>query len=445
MVGKLKNNNTLPIRDLSSFEDIFLSFQKREDKKYFVDLFDTHLNKKSLLYICCSWWPDSMFLAFLLIRYRHIVKWLPLSITKFIHINHNTSLSDELLEKVVIKNFVWLFDIKKICFEKWGYTESVLRKKRWVFYKECIQETPLWQDVYLCLWHNLTDRIENSFLHFDRGTQIPWIVNMQLVQKKTLFYWKSIKTYTCFRPLLTFPKKSITSLCDRFGIGYENDVHNNDISQQRIQYRKKIEKLSIKDQKVFYEEWKFVYTTLEEKNSDEIVLQPLFYPAFWGLDWLYKTQLPDSVRQLIKLLTTLGLYTNISKPRLEEMMKWFTKKQWSLNLSWWRFLCAYGQLYLAKKWDTEKFREKYNTTSLYVKECGKSYLIAWYERYIDTKLEDWTELTFTGMWDRIWSIPYMKRAAKKHIPFFRRRALPILKRNGKILEVLPSVLWPWQK
>lgn len=443
MVDKLKN--TTETKRLTSFEDIFSSFEKWEEKTYFLKLFDTSLNTTSLVYICCSWWPDSMFLTFLIVWYRHIVKWLPLSITKIIHVNHNTSVSDELLEKVVFTNFFWLFDIKTTCFEKWRYTETVLRKKRWDFYSTCIQETPLWQNVYLCLWHNLNDRIENSFLHFDRGTHIAWIVNMQVTQKKTIFFWKNLYAYQCFRPLLTLSKKRITSLCNVFGIPYENDMHNTDTSHQRIKYRKKIENLSPNIQKSFYEERTYVYKTLETSISKEVVLQPIFYPAFWWIDWLYKTDLPSSKEEVRKLLSALGVFTNMSKSRLQEIMKWFKKKNGALYLSWWWFLSAYGHIYLAKQECYEKFRETHATTSVCIQENNTTYSIAWYDWFVDTKIEDWTILTFAGIWDRIWSVSYMRRAAKKHIPFFRRRALPILKRNNKIVAVLPIDLWPWQK
>lgn len=445
MVDKLlKNTKRSYKEELKPFQHIFSAFESREKIPYFIKLFKQTGVEDKIIYIGCSWWPDSMFLTFLLIWYRHIVKWQDLSITRIIHINHNTSASDLFLQDIVVKNFWRIFDIYGVCFEKAAFTETKLRKKRWDFYKQCMQKSEYGQYVYLCLWHNLTDRIENSFLHFDRGTHIWWIVNMQHLQKKNLFVHEEMKTYTCFRPLLSFPKETITSWCDLFWVPYGNDSHNKDTTQKRIQYRNKIQSLPTTKQQQLYNEWIYVYTTLEKDISKQTTLTKIFFPSFWDIQWLYKADFPVTEHELVSLLSTIDQFTNMSKIRLQEMMKWFRKKEWSLYINWWWFLSAHGELFLAKQKQQSKFREKKYDREEQLTENIDIYTIAWYERKIHDSSFHGTILTFPAWWDMVWSKTYMKRAARQHIPFFRRRSLPILKKNNRIVAVLPSSLWPWK-
>jgi tRNA(Ile)-lysidine synthase TilS/MesJ len=136
-----------------------------------------------------------------------------------------------------------------------------------------------------------------------------------------------MQTYFCFRPLLSFSKLTITQRCDRFGIPYHLDIHNTDSTQKRIYYRNRIQQIPAADQQRFYEEWKWVYAYLQKTPPPAISLKSLPYPSFWSIEGLYLTSAPSTIEHLVALLSTLSIFTNMSKVRLHEMMKWFQKKQ----------------------------------------------------------------------------------------------------------------------
>jgi len=399
------------------------------------------------MYICCSWWPDSMFLTFLLLWYRHIVKWQDLSITNILHINHNTSQSDDLMQDLVYSLFWWVVTIKHLFLEKKEFTETELRKKRQDFYKFSLQENNSLQDVYLCLWHNLDDRIENSFLHFDRWTHIQGIVNMSMKQKKCLYENWGEFMYTCLRPLLWFKKKDISWWCDLLSIPYVIDSHNLDETQKRIQYRRKIEIISPSVQKIFYEERKYVYNKLGKGHESKVSLNKLVYPSFWKIGSLYVTTLPKSRTELVDLLVRIWIYFNMSSARLYEIMKWFLKREWSMYISWWWFLFWYGELFLAQQEIKSTFRENMSLPSpVLLSENKERYEIdvyTWNVSPNQQKCNGWSVVTFPQEGDKWWSKSFTKRAATQQIPFFRRRSLPIIKKNNKITDVLPLQNRPW--
>ncbi len=448
MVDKLLKNTFLEMNKLvDTHLPIFSFFTTREHLAYFINLYEkTIVWDEHIVYICCSWWSDSMFLTYLLIWYRHIVKWLPLSITKILHIHHWSSLSDDRLEDVVVQNFGEIFSIEVLHIPKQNHTETSLRRTRWNFYKDCILKNSSLQNVYLCLWHNLDDRIENSFLHFDRGTQRQWIVNMQTVQKKYIFDRTDMYIYTCFRPLLSFPKKTIRWWCGISSIPYVEDTHNHDLTQKRIQYRYCIQELPTKTQQQFYDERIYVYELLEEESSNqEHYFKKLWHPVWRKIDGLYSVPSPSNEQQLVELLTKIGLFVNMSTIRLQEMMKRFHKKQGAWYIGWWRFLFAYWSLFIAKQPHRYVFREQQRKESVLIEQVGISYSIGWYEWYIQHEELLWATLTFPQQGDYVWSLPYMQWAAKQHIPFFRRRSLPIMKKNNIITEVLPYYSSLWNK
>jgi hypothetical protein len=137
------------------------------------------------------------------------------------------------------------------------------------------------------------------------------------------------------------------------------------------------------------------------------------------------------------------LFVNMSTIRLQEMMKWFSKKQGAWYINWWRFLFGYWSLFIAKQPHRYVFRDHSPQDSLLIEHIGVSYEIGWYEWYIQDQELVWATLTFPKQGDYIWSTTYMQWAAKQHIPFFRRRSLPIIKKNNIIKKVLPhySLLW----
>lgn len=433
---------------LEKHQSIFSSFFSITKKNNFLKLCEALSLDDKVIYVCCSWWPDSMFLTFLIIWYRHIVKWQSLSITKILHINHNTSREDFLMENLVTHTFGSAFEIKKLCLPNHTYTETQLRKQRRKFYTNCIQSDDSLQCVYLCLWHNLNDRIENSFLHIDRGARLPGIINMKQKQKKYIYgewLWKRI-TYTCVRPLLGIEKKVITKWCDQTSIPYLHDRHNFDFTQKRVQYRYMINGLSWMQEKQFYKERKYVYNTLEKDREDDYLLTNIQAPTFRDISSLYMCSPPINLKNMVTLFRTIWAFTNMSASRLHELMKWFLKKKWAMYMNWWWFLFWWGKegrLFLAQQKIKNKFWEHIPEMEQLI-EKKKEYTIDIYTGIVcEQDYIGWV-VTFPRKGDMFWSKTFVKRASKQHIPFFRRRALPIIKKNDRIVGVLPLLSYPWK-
>lgn len=397
-------------------------------------------NDKLLCLICCSWWPDSLFLAVFIYRYRHIVKWLPLSITKILHFNHWFHSCDQEAEVLIDKLFWSTFEI---CYWKadlsmWKLSETILRKQRQLFFTNTIQKFySTLQSVSLCLWHNLNDRIENSFLHIDRGSWLKGIVNMSIQENKWLLSDWMLLPFTVYRPLLNYTKQYIESLNQILQIPFIIDVHNWDSTQKRILLRNTINNQKQEKKDLFYTDRTFIYSYWESLKHEEYFF-PVFTNAFRPTKQLYCTTTPVTINYLQQLLSRCGLYTNISEKRLHSLLQAFTTAQ-SFYLHGRRFLQRKWQTFFCFTWSKSRFWEEcidhvFEITALWKYEIG------WCVVDVNDSVMIWWIICFPHIGDKFWSISFTKRAAKQHIPFFWRRSLPIVKKNNKIVTVFTNFL-----
>ena len=426
--------------------DMCKIYDKRDQAKDICNLFDTFgLDTQHIVLICCSGWPDSMFLSSFLLRYRHIVKWLPMSITKILHIHHNSSPSDDDAENLIDIFYAWVVEIckKKIVDQPHiKYTETLLRKQRRSFFFDCIKKYASLQWVYLCLWHHLDDRIENSFLHFDRWTHLRGIWNMFSYEKKILFHDDWSCEWICCRPLLWIQKNDILHRCKILWLPYIVDTHNHDDTSRRIFYRTHIQRLSTQQKTHFYTDRSYVYTYIESQKIYTPPLLPAKKSPFREIEDFFQTSIPRSLEQLVVLLDSIWIYTNISKKRLQEMMRWFGKSSWSWYINWRWLLLSYGHLYLAKQQTKKLFREPDQTW--WTITTPHTIHRWWFDRPIPTYTSWWYLLTFAKTGDRYGSTSFTRRANKQRIPFFWRRSLPIIKKNHIVYDVLPREYRPWR-
>lgn len=397
-------------------------------------------NNNNLLLICCSWWPDSLFLAVFVYRYRHIVKWLPLSITKILHFNHWSHETDQ-DASFWVKELFW--SVFEICYWEanynwWIVTETMLRKQRYQFFTENIQKFyNTLQSVSLCQWHHLNDRIENSFLHIDRWTWIKWIANMSSKEKKRLLLNWELLPYTLYRPLLSYTKDTILLLCNTIQLPFVVDVHNNDVTQKRIRLRKTISKLSKEQQNLLYTDRSFIYSYCELKQKEK-----QFFPVFTGdfrpTKQMYSTNTPDSIEYVQQLLSRCWLYTNISKDRLHHLLQSFCLAQ-AFYLQWRWFLQRQWQTYFCFTWSKKRFWEECNRTEITIWSLWH-YIINWIEIEIKDSTLIGGTLCFSQVWDKCGSESFTKWASKNSIPFFWRRSIPIVKKNNIIKKVFTNFL-----
>ena len=156
---------------------------------------------------------------------------------------------------------------------------------------------------------------------------------------------------------------------------------------------------------------------------------------------MYYTITPTTIHQLQQQLSWCGLYTNISEKRLKSLLEAFSTAQsfylqgrWFLQRKWQTFFCF--------TWSNLRFWEESIQNNIAIKGLWK-YEIWWLEIEIDESSMVWGEICFPKVWDKIWSISFMKRASKQAIPFFWRRSLPIVKKNNRIQKVFTNFLQEW--
>ncbi len=400
-------------------------------------------NDKLICRICCSGWPDSLFLAVFIYRYRHVVKWLPLSITKILHFNHASHNCDQEAVDLVTQLFSSTFEIIywKTIFSSSTITETSLRKQRQRFYIDTIQKFySTLHSVSLCLWHHHNDRIENSFLHMKRWSWMKWIVNMTEQEKRRFNLQWVLLPFMIYRPLISYTKENILLLCKSIQLSFVVDYHNWDTKQERIFLRNNITRQSKETQKILYTDRSFIYSYFEKEIKTEY-FSPVVTSSLRPTKQMYSARIPTTIYQLQQQLSWCGLYTNISKKRLKGLLEAFTTAQsFYLHGRW--FLQRKWQTFFAFTWSNKRFWEESIDTKITIETLWK-YKLWWLLIDIDDSLMVWSTICFPKVWDKIGSISFMKRASKKAIPFFWRRSLPIIKKNNRIEKVFTNFLQEW--
>jgi len=281
-----------------------------------------------------SWWPDSMFLTYLL--------WKKIWKQNLIlaHFNHNfrkESNQEETQLKKIFKN--WNLEIERYT---WNcFTEKCLRQARYDFFKKI-----WWWKYWLALGHNLTDRIETSFLNLLRWGWIDGFLNMKKVDynQKTL------------RPLLNIPKIQIQQKCDALQIPYFIDQTNFDerISLRNL-LRNRLISLFENINFNFYYSFQKLYSQIEE-----------IYPHFNILEYLkkidenlYLVKFPEKYQKFfIKQLLDCFWVRNLRAGVIDEILQYKSKAKWWGFKQYWnlKFYKKHNKIYLEilKIWQKNK-------------------------------------------------------------------------------------------
>lgn len=276
-------------------------------------------DKKIIIWV--SWWPDSMFLAFLLANFL----WKENLIIA--HFNHKFRKESDYEEKKLKEIF------KDYTFVSWSYSwnnfsENILRKYRYDFFKEV-----WWGKYYLALWHNLTDRIETSFLSLARWWGLKGFLNMKKLDKN-----KKI-----IRPLLDIPKSEITQKCDLFWIPYFIDKTNlNDKISKRNFIRNHILPLFEKINYQFYYSFRNLYYQIEWLLPDLDIWNYLIKldDNFYLLKGFSKKNLKSFLREILDYFWEIDFRSRF----LDEL------ESYILYSKWWWYKKIWRIFFLKKKW-----------------------------------------------------------------------------------------------
>jgi len=412
---------------------------------------------KILISYLVSWWPDSMFAWYFLSsllkwekerfsnllyvdweKFENFIKnfsWW--AIDQFIfHYNHKVRQESD-QEAKFLKDFFQNKWYKVIIWENTNLnltTEAELRQARWWWVKQQLENLlNKYDQIYIVTWHNLTDRIETTFLNMLRGVDLPWFVNMKFIDK---FFLLPEKKVFVVRPLIDLPKDYIQNLCDEFTIPYFIDKTNFDPKiSKRNKVRQIISELASmanvrKDgTNMFRKSWQNIYNRIGEVEvwrefwrdlRRKLELEEV-YKEFWdklGVNFIKKIEFRKSLRDLQiedvgQLLKNLGIYQDITKQNLLELLKFFKFAKSGRKLfKWIYFYKTSGGIFVMDKKPLEGF------TGQLIRKDG-DYVIRYPKRG-----------------DKFGNKLLTKYLAKKWVPIFLRGRVEVKEKNWKIEEIL---------
>lgn len=386
--------------------------------KSIFDTLDWFIDYNSKIAIWISGWSDSMFLFYLINKYRDYRNYNKENIY-ILHYNHNfrkESKKELLFMKKYFKNYNFIFSDYL-----WNnYTENILRKNRYLFFEEIINDKNI---DYLLLWHNLTDRIETTFLNLIRWCNINGFLNMKFASNN------NISNYRVLRPLISITKDHIKAFCDSNNINYFEDYTNDDenISQRNFVRKNIIKKINLlKKNNLFYSSFDKIYNSLELnflKEIDVNKFKKIFLSKYCECEYAYFYDWNIfNILDLIWIFEYLNIYYDVKKSMLEDFLLFLTKNNsWYKYINWVYFFKSYGKIYIIK-WNNffweKNIEEERKINTIWLYKFG--------DFDFEIKEDDQFTVRFIKRWDKIYSKSVTKYLNNQKIPIFWRKFVPVL-------------------
>lgn len=437
-------------------QDIISGIDIERDEN-FLDRFDDLFIKLSdyifadtKILIAVSWGPDSMFLSLLIYKF-FVDNKFSLDNLFFVHCNHKTRKETDDEQKFIEKFFgkfnlsVSVYDDKLDCFtgSQWqqNKTEKNLREWRYWEFQKSIDKNAI---DYILTGHNLTDRIESSFMNMFRGSGLNGFKSMKFLDQNNLLKKNKWDNINILRPLLNYTKKEIEWFCSKLELEYKVDKTNLD---EEISLRNKIRlslfpkftELSYKsntETNSFFESMKTIYKEIDVLDQNAIWnFVKIEKSGYWNCDFAYYWDIPLAfVTQalLLKVLKKFNISTWISAESLKVYVDFFiTAKQWYKYINGVYFFLSHGKIYIikAKKIFWQKYIEKSTIIdNVWEVKIGKNIVNIEYDNLT------WKELRFPKKWDKFWSKSWSKYCINQSIPVFWRNFIPVVVDWNNILK-----------
>ena len=344
----------------------------------------------------------------------------------FIHCNHKTRKGNQNDEKFIRAFFggnqltiATRTTHKKLApYGATGNTETELRNRRYWAFKTAAKKCAIDQLVF---GHNLTDRIESTFLNLLRGANLNGFIAMQYQETHHLLPWIEV-----LRPILWLNKESIFQICRQNKIPFVTDPTNKDTKTSlRNKLRNKVlpelYKLSHKQTSTtnsFIESMKKIYEQLENQSSEtNIILNPISQSSHRHATFAYERTIDSkdiTINSIWELAKKLGIYNNITTPLLKELQKFLQK--------------------------SESGYKYFNGTYIF-KAHGKIYLIAapkfFRQKTIDSekKIDTISIGRFPRKGDKYKGKKRNEWCINQKIPIFRRNFIPIIVKENQIIKI----------
>ena len=298
---------------------------------------------------------------------------------------------------------------------------------------------------YLVTGHNLTDRIESTFMNMCRGAWLNGFLSMKYLDQNNLISWAKI-----IRPLLNLPKKYVEKLCTNLQIPFVVDNSNFD---QNTSFRNKI-RLSILPQLAeisnknndiscsFFESMKQIYDDIEStawkldvwnfveikkspyRNADFAFLRDI---PFWFID--------ENI--LLCVFRKFNVYLDVTKKTLDDFLQFFHKAEQGYKyINWAYFFISNGKIYIIKA--KQNFWEKCIEKEIIIDKIWN--VDIWKNMVtIDSDEFIWKTLRYPKSWDKKWWKSWWKYCINKKIPVFWRNFIPVIVEWNQIIKCFDSL------
>ncbi len=425
----------LPIKNIFETKSIKLEFKSKNT--IFTNL-KKYVKSDSKLLIAVSWWSDSIFLSVLL-RDFFTKNNLDNNNLYFIHLNHQTRLNN-IKDEIFVKNFFkWTNIVIKTRKNNLAKTENNLRNWRYQEIKKFIQKN---QINLILSGHNLTDRIESSFMNMLRWCGIQWFKSMWIIQEHHLL------DRQVFRPLIDLTKNEITQLCKKYKIPYIHDETNDNPKTSlrnflRIKLLPQIYKLSNKKDKLsnsFIESMSTIYKQLDQEEPDNNLLKdtiksPYRNHRFWYELDIFKKLVTQW--QLLNIIKKLWIYKNINSSFIKELSDFIVNKQdWFKYFNQTYFRISHGKIYIInapQNFWIKTIDKKVPINTLWNIQLWKLNIT------IDKKNMLWSVLRFPKVWDKFKGKTRNQYCSNQKIPVFWRNFIPVVEKDWKIIHSFKDI------
>jgi hypothetical protein len=280
--------------------------------------------------------------------------------------------------------------------------------------------------------HNLTDRIESSFMNMLRGAGLNWFSSMKFLDQNNLLSWANI-----VRPLLEYTKAEIEWFCEEYEIVFVVDKTNldkgtslrNEIRLWLFPQFAEMSNKNIDNTNSFFDSMKQIYTELDAIESDNNIWEfiKIKQSKYRNSDFAYMRDIPlwfISENILLKVFKKFNISSGIKTETLIDCLDFFhTAKQGYKYINWVYLFLSHEKIYIIKA--KQNFWEKYIEKiviidKLWSIEIGKEVVI------IDDEKLVWLELRYPKQWDKLWSKSWSKYCINNKIPIFWRNFIPIV-------------------
>ena len=385
--------------------------------------------------VAVSGWPDSMLVSVLM--YNFFVKYnYDLKNLFFVHCNHKTRPETDTEETFICDFFKWL-NLEVRVYNGNEKTENSLRVWRYAEFNNIIKNNKI---DYLITWHNLTDRIESTFMNMCRGSGLNGFLSMKFLDKNNL-----IENAGIIRPILDISKQRIEEYCKTLSIPYVVDSTNFD---QETSLRNKI-RLSLLPQFMdisykndwyscsFFESMNEIYEEVENLSNIQYIWNfiEIKKSYYWNADFAFLREIPTGFideKILLEVFKKFNCYLDVTKSTVNDFLQFFSSSgQWFKYMNWVYFFVSNWKIYIIKA--KQNFWEKNIEKELIIDRLWECEI--WKNIVnIDSMEFVWKTLRYPKSWDNYGSKSWSKYCINKKIPVFWRNFIPVIVEWDNILK-----------